>query len=100
MCDDNKQSLFSIMSSVSRGFMICSKGNLNKYHIFQIRDVQNYVKTIVNKFMSDKISSVTRETWLSNYVEYVLINSLGMEYLKYIPRLISIDMVRCGEKLF
>ena len=79
---------------------ICSKGNLNQYHIFQIRDVQNYVKTIVNKFMSDKISSVTRETWLSNYVEYVLINSLGMEYLKYIPRLISIDMVRCGEKLF
>ena len=40
---------------------ICSKGNLNKYHIFQIRDVQNYVKTIVNKFMSDKISSITRK---------------------------------------
>ena len=63
--------------------------------VLQDKMAQDYVEKISSAFNAT-VSSIARETWLSNYVEYSLANVVGLKQLHLVPRIIETDIVRCG----
>eukprot|EP00943_MAST-04B_sp_MAST-4B-sp1_P006766 g6766.t1 len=71
--------------------------NLDDYQILRSNEVQHYINKVTKMFEASNISKILLDTWLSNYVEFTFINSLGIKYLKMIPRIIAVDMVTCSK---